>query len=435
MPSDIQLDQDRLIIKGDVVFEDLDGNKGLLRLEGDNGGTIIVEDAGGHETLRLTGNEASVLVGGNGATGSLTVQDRKGGVTLAVDAEHGRVEMGAKGRSGMLTLRDDAGDEAARLDSAGPSLDLGGGISTIGARNGTAALHLGLSGKPGVVEVGDDAGKPTVTVHGAEARVQVGAKDHAGVGELVDAEGRPTLRLDAAEARCTAGTKGNAGDVEVQDGAGRAVVLLAGAEARLQVGAKDHAGKAALLDTGATETVRLDGATGHADLQGSGCAEEFELAQASEVEPGTVMVIDEKGKLRPCEQEFDRRVAGVVAGGEGVVTGLALDRRGGDKRAPVVVAGKVFCKVDATDFAVEPGDLLTSGKKGHAMKADIAFLPVVGDVVADLPVDIGKALQPFLDALALSPGALRAFGATIGKALAPLAKGKKGTIPILVALQ
>ena len=83
--------------------------------------------------------------------------------------------------------------------------------------------------------------------------------------------------------------------------------------------------------------------------------------------------------------------------------GLVLDaRESSGNRLAVALMGKVLCKVDARCEAVAVGDLLTSSATpGHAMKA------------AD-------------------PG--RAFGAVIGKALAPLTSGK-GLIPILVALQ
>ena len=68
----------------------------------------------------------------------------------------------------------------------------------------------------------------------------------------------------------------------------------------------------------------------------------------------------------------------------------------------VALVGKVFCKVDAASGAIAIGDLLTtSDTPGHAMR--------VGE-----------------------PS--RAFGAVIGKALAPFAAGR-GVVPILVALQ
>jgi hypothetical protein len=59
--------------------------------------------------------------------------------------------------------------------------------------------------------------------------------------------------------------------------------------------------------------------------------------------------------------------------------------------------------VDATEIAVQPGDLLTtSGTKGFAMKAT---------------------------------DYIRAQGAILGKAMEELEKGKKGQIMVLVTLQ
>jgi len=73
-----------------------------------------------------------------------------------------------------------------------------------------------------------------------------------------------------------------------------------------------------------------------------------------------------------------------------------------DRRVSVALVGKVYCKVDAAYARIEVGDLLTtSPRPGYAMKAN----------------DQG-----------------RAFGAVIGKALAPLESGT-GLVPILVALQ
>jgi hypothetical protein len=77
---------------------------------------------------------------------------------------------------------------------------------------------------------------------------------------------------------------------------------------------------------------------------------------------------------------------------------VASDRIG----ALVALIGKTYCKVDASNGAIEVGDLLTvSSIPGHAMKAS-------------------------------DPA--RAFGAVLGKALRPLGSGR-GLIPILVALQ
>jgi hypothetical protein len=107
--------------------------------------------------------------------------------------------------------------------------------------------------------------------------------------------------------------------------------------------------------------------------------------------------------LRPSDQAYDKRVAGVISGAGNYKPGLILDKQeSSNNRVPIALMGKVYCKVDASYGAIEVGDLLTtSPTQGHAMKAD----------------------DP-----------MKAFGAVIGKALRPLASGE-GLIPILIALQ
>jgi len=138
-------------------------------------------------------------------------------------------------------------------------------------------------------------------------------------------------------------------------------------------------------------------------LAGADCAEQFDLSDSQQIEPGTVMVIDQGGALRESRDAYDKKVAGVVSGAGQYKPGIVLDQRVSDrKRAQVALMGKVYCKVDAAYAAIELGDLLTaSPTPGHAMKAT---------------------------------DQVRSFGAVIGKALQPLPSGK-GLIPVLVALQ
>jgi hypothetical protein len=137
---------------------------------------------------------------------------------------------------------------------------------------------------------------------------------------------------------------------------------------------------------------------GHAD-----CAEEFDVAETVDIEPGTVMVLDQDGALHQSQQAYDKRVAGVISGAGDYKPGLILDRQQSHgNRLPVALVGKVYCKVDAQYASIEVGDMLTtSSTPGHAMKAD----------------------DPF-----------KAFGSVIGKALRGLESGQ-GLVPILVALQ
>jgi hypothetical protein len=143
--------------------------------------------------------------------------------------------------------------------------------------------------------------------------------------------------------------------------------------------------------------------TGDIRLTNADCAEDFDICETEQIEPGTVMVLGEEGKLEKSQKAYDKRVAGVVSGAGDYKPGIVLDKQlSSSTRKPIALLGKAFCKVDAGHGAIEIGDLLTtSPTPGHAMKAD---------------------------------NPLKAFGAVIGKALTPLAEGQ-GLIPILIALQ
>ncbi|MFI5253243.1 MAG: hypothetical protein ACHQQQ_12530 [Bacteroidota bacterium] len=132
-------------------------------------------------------------------------------------------------------------------------------------------------------------------------------------------------------------------------------------------------------------------------------AEEFGSQDGEIIEPGTVVVLNKQGQLRPGDESYDKKVAGVVCGAGNYRPAIVLDnQRSQTNRLPVALTGKVCCKVDAKYSPIEVGDLLTtSPTPGHAM----------------------KACDPF-----------KAFGAVIGKALHPLRDGQ-GLIPILIALQ
>jgi hypothetical protein len=152
-----------------------------------------------------------------------------------------------------------------------------------------------------------------------------------------------------------------------------------------------------------TGNINLTGPTSDITLQNEDCAEQFNVLDASRSTPGTVMVLDDEGLLRPSRVAYDKRVAGVISGAgryrPAMTLGVAPSTH---ERAPIALMGKVYCWADADRTPIEVGDLLTtSPTEGHAM--------------------------------AVSEPA-RAVGTIIGKALQPLASGK-GLIPILVALQ
>jgi hypothetical protein len=139
--------------------------------------------------------------------------------------------------------------------------------------------------------------------------------------------------------------------------------------------------------------------TGGADI-----AEPFEMSH-DEITKGSVVVIDEQnpGKLKLSAQAYDTRVAGVVSGAGGVKPGLTLQQEDKlDGGQQVALTGRVYVHADATQEAIQPGDLLTtSDTPGHAMK------------VTDHT---------------------RAQGAILGKAMTALGEGK-GLVLVLVTLQ
>ncbi len=140
-------------------------------------------------------------------------------------------------------------------------------------------------------------------------------------------------------------------------------------------------------------------------IRGGGDVAEPFLVTGSQVEPGTVMVIDEAnpGQLRRSTQAYDTRVAGIISGAGGIKPGLSLQQDGVlDQGQKVALSGRVYVLADASAGAIRPGDLLTTAATpGCAMK------------VSDHA---------------------RAQGAILGKAMTGLKEGK-GLVLVLVTLQ
>ena len=139
---------------------------------------------------------------------------------------------------------------------------------------------------------------------------------------------------------------------------------------------------------------------------GSDLAEPFKISTCQEEVPqGAVVVIDKKspGQLKMSDQPYDRHVAGVVSGANGINPGIQMQQQGlldGGKN--VALTGRVYVLADVSNGPIEPGDLLTtSSVPGHAMKV----------------TDYAKAQ-----------------GAILGKAMGSLETGK-GLVLVLVTLQ
>jgi hypothetical protein len=154
-----------------------------------------------------------------------------------------------------------------------------------------------------------------------------------------------------------------------------------------------------MLDINGTTTTKVLTITGGADL-----AEPFQMSDAH-LDEGSVVIIDEDnpGQLKLSTEPYDRRVAGIVSGANGVHPGISLQQTGTlEGGQNVALSGRVYVLADATYGAIKPGDLLTtSTTPGHAMRVT---------------------------------NHANSQGAILGKAMSSLKQGK-GMVLVLVTLQ
>jgi hypothetical protein len=139
-------------------------------------------------------------------------------------------------------------------------------------------------------------------------------------------------------------------------------------------------------------------------IGGADIVEGFDTGE-DEIEPGTVVVIDDRhpGALKVSTRAYDQRVAGIVSGANGIAPGMHLGQEGVlDGETPVAMSGRVYVRCSVENGPVRPGDLMTTAATaGLAMRATDAD---------------------------------RSQGAVLGKAMTAL-EGESGLVLVLVNLQ
>jgi hypothetical protein len=190
-----------------------------------------------------------------------------------------------------------------------------------------------------------------------------------------------------------------AGGLSLRNNAYSSVLFAKQGTGDIGIGTRNPQAKLDVAGRTRTEVLEITG--------GSDLSEQFEIKEEEQkVEPGMIVCIDPVncGNLVISQKAYDRTVAGIVSGAGGVNPGMLMGQKGtmADGEHPVALTGRAYCRADASNGPIIPGDLLTtSDVPGHAMKVD----------------DYD-----------------RAQGAILGKAMSSLNDGK-GLVLVLVTLQ
>jgi hypothetical protein len=264
---------------------------------------------------------------------------------------------------------------------------------TIHLDGGSGDIIAGGSGTDGDLILKNNSGKNRIRLDANGANGWFGGNGEEGNIVLF-----PTIGDNNTIAQSTIHLDGGSSRIYLKSGPDKTSMCLDGKNSKFYFGGDLFVNK-----SNGENTIQIKAEDGDIVLKNADCAEDFDITVTEEVEPGTVMVINEGGGLRPSTEPYDKKVAGVISGGGNFKAGIVLDRQPGlSNRVPIALMGKVYCKVDAQYAPIKVGDLLTtSATPGHAM----------------------KATDP-----------IEAFGSIIGKALSPLTAGQ-GLLPILVTLQ
>jgi hypothetical protein len=318
----------------------------------------MTEFLGRVDVKNTSGSEARIKLEGDER--NITLFSTDGKFSIILDGSSGNMTLydGGRNRGFALLAKMSGADDAA-------GLWIGANVT-----DGTGRP------KAGYLNIRDKTGIDSMVLDGRNNSVVL--RNKAGSNSIVFDATSGTIVSSRIELKDKAGGK----DSMILDGTNNSVAL------------RNKAG---------SNSIVFDAGAGDIILQNADCAEDFDVSHSTEIEPGTVMVIEQEGKLKECDLPYDKRVAGVISGGGNYKPGLVLDKRKSiEIRKSISLMGKVYCKVDAQCASIDVGDLLTtSSTKGHAM----------------------KAADP-----------MKAFGSVIGKALCPLKMGT-GLIPILIALQ
>ncbi|MFM1770277.1 MAG: hypothetical protein RJA22_2806 [Verrucomicrobiota bacterium] len=397
---------------GEVLLNDLTGNDTTVQLSANS-------NNGGSLTLNHSNSAIRALLTSSATAGELLLYSTNSSARVALHGGSGGSYLNlytADGSSGLYLDGDSSGygfigvrntNSQNRVSIAGQGLN-GGGQATLYAADGSTTVQV-------LADDGTGAGNIKVNNNISQTRVSILGEGSGTGGEILlsDADGTATIELSAAEGLSSGST------LKMRDLDGILRAELDG----------DYFGGASLILYGTNNLANIvlsSSSSGEGRITcdvleingGSDLSEKFDINPAPAAgghpgqaaspgpEPGMIVCIDpaNPGQLVTSSRAYDRTVAGIISGAGGVKPGMLMGQAGtaADGRQPVALTGRVYCRVDADQGAILPGDLITtSPTPGHGMK------------VTDHT---------------------RAQGAVIGKAMTPLPRGQ-GLVLVLVSLQ
>jgi len=247
--------------------------------------------------------------------------------------------------------------------------------------NDSSGTRMVLTPSRGRLGIGTVSPRSRLHVYGGNAEVSNPSQNayvvcNAGSGNAA------VLELqEASSRRWTLWNEPGTDQLRINDATGTRLVIVP-STGNVGIGTVSPAAKLHVAGTTRTQVLEITG--------GSDLAEPFELTDAEKAEPGMVVCIDpdHTGKLHLSGKPYDRTVAGVISGANGIKAGLTMKQQDtpADGNHPVALSGRVYCLCDASNGPINPGDLLTtSATPGHAMK--------VTDHAAAAGAILGKAMS------------------------------------------
>ncbi len=314
---------------GEMLMYDLDNNDLAVKLgasrfffpgfpSSDTGGRLQLFNGVGHLRAQLTtSTNSGTLALYNGSNALAT--------TVSVDGEGG----------GLFTARDADGTTTVLIEGAEVAAD--GAQITLRNATGTDTVFIDAQeGAGAALRLADDAGNQKIVMDAQEGAAGGGSIN------LYNNAGINTIEIDAEETD-------SASAIRLKDAAGVTQITLDPV----------RTGGGRVI----TPVLQITG--------GSDLSEQFDIS--GDVKPGMVVSIDPnaEGKLVVCHEAYDKKVAGIISGANGVLPGMLMGQLGSEANGdhPVALSGRVYCFADQSAGTIQAGDLLTtSSVKGRCMK-------------------------------------------------------------------